>query len=265
MVHNHKVESFDEIVFEERNQEYGAFVLRRSYNKRVTISLAISFMLILLVVGYPVIASYLSKSEKDLKLKNETLIDLATYKKEKDILLPPPPPEREQIKDLVKQIKYTLVSVVDSVTDNQQILIPEDYLASSSNEITNSSSTPIIVDENTDVVITKKVETPFFVVEEMPEFPGGEQVLQKTIASNVVYPSAAREAGIKGKVYVRFVITATGEVDQVQIARGIDPLLDNEAVRVVKMLPKWKPGRQQGTAVSVWYTVPINFQLSEQQ
>ena len=263
MIHHHKVESLDEIVFEERNQEYGAFVLRRSYNKRMTMSLGISFMLILLVFGYPVVASYLNKSQKEIKLKKEAILDLSVYKKEKDILPPPPPPDRDQVKELVKQVRYTMVTVVDSVADNQLLLIPEDYVANASNEAVSTSSAPVIVDEISDVVDTKKVDAPLFVVEEMPEFPGGEGELQKTLASSVVYPSAAKEAGIKGKVYVRFVITANGDVDQVQIARGVDQLLDNEAMRVVKLLPKWKPGRQQGNAVSVWYTVPINFILNE--
>jgi len=95
----------------------------------------------------------------------------------------------------------------------------------------------------------------------MPKFPGGEIGLRKYIAGNTKYPNLARESGIEGKVYVRFCVTSKGKVEKVSIARGVDPLLDKEALRVVKLLPKWKPGENGGRKVSVWYTVPINFQL----
>jgi len=101
----------------------------------------------------------------------------------------------------------------------------------------------------------------FFIVETMPVFPGGELGLRKYIATHVKYPNIARENGIEGKVYVRFCVTSKGTVEKVSIARGVDPILDKEALRVVKALPKWKPGEQRGKKVNVWYTVPINFQL----
>ncbi len=101
----------------------------------------------------------------------------------------------------------------------------------------------------------------FMVVEKMPEFEGGDKALRKYISSNVEYPKEAKEKGIEGKVYIRFVVTDKGDVDNVTVMRSIDPLLDNEAVRVVKSLPKWKPGKQRGQAVNVYYTVPINFKL----
>ncbi|MEN8122457.1 MAG: M56 family metallopeptidase [Bacteroidota bacterium] len=104
-------------------------------------------------------------------------------------------------------------------------------------------------------------DTVFFVVEKMPQFPGKELGLRKYLAQNVNYPDDARINGIEGKVYVRFAVTKTGVVDHVTIARGVDSLLDNEAIRVVSTLPKWQPGEQRGTKVNVWYTVPINFSL----
>lgn len=104
-------------------------------------------------------------------------------------------------------------------------------------------------------------EQVFVIVEDMPEFPGGELALRKHIAQNVKYPSLAAENGIQGKVYVTFVVGSDGEVNSAKIARGVDPLLDAEALRVVTGLPTWKPGMQKGKAVAVTYTVPINFQL----
>lgn len=119
-------------------------------------------------------------------------------------------------------------------------------------------------------LVQKKEELPktlngdeqiFFIVEEMPEFPGGELELRKFIANNIKYPVAAQEKGIQGRVYVTFVVDKNGEVANAKIARGVDPALDKEALRVVNSLPKWIPGKQRGQTVNVSYTVPINFAL----
>lgn len=99
----------------------------------------------------------------------------------------------------------------------------------------------------------------FQVVEDMPQFPGGS--VQKWIAKNVKYPMIAQENNIQGKVFVQFVIEKDGSVSDVKVARSVDPSLDKEAIRVVKAMPKWKPGKQRGKPVRVSYTVPINFQL----
>lgn len=119
-------------------------------------------------------------------------------------------------------------------------------------------------------LVQKEEETPksldtdadvFFIVEEMPEFPGGEMALRKYIANNIEYPKVAQDNGIQGKVYVTFVVSKDGSVANARIARGVDPALDKEALRVVNSLPKWMPGKQRGENVNVSYTVPINFAL----
>jgi TonB family protein len=104
--------------------------------------------------------------------------------------------------------------------------------------------------------------TPFVVVEEMPMFPGGDSVLLAYISQNTKYPQAAKANGIQGRVIVRFCVTDVGGIDRVSVLRGVDPELDAEAVRVVTSLPKFKPGKQGGKPVNVWYMVPITFALS---
>ncbi|NPA35383.1 MAG: M56 family metallopeptidase [Chlorobi bacterium] len=110
---------------------------------------------------------------------------------------------------------------------------------------------------------TEKEEPVFFVVDEMPEFPGGEKELHRYIATSVNYPEIARKKGIQGRVYVSFIVSKTGEVKNVKLARGVDKVLDEEAMRVVKEMPDWKPGKQRGENVNVSFTVPINFVLQE--
>jgi protein TonB len=95
----------------------------------------------------------------------------------------------------------------------------------------------------------------------MPVFPGGDLALRKYIANAVKYPVIAQENGIQGKVFITFVVDKDGSVSNARIARGVDPSIDKEALRVVNSLPRWKPGKQRGKPVRVSYTVPINFQL----
>lgn len=126
-------------------------------------------------------------------------------------------------------------------------------------------------DKDVEVVIAPPVEAPveeeeeevvFVVVETMPEFPGGQQALFKYLSENVKYPVIAQENGIQGRVICQFVVNKDGSIVEVEVVRsGGDASLDKEAVRVIKSMPKWKPGKQRGKAVRVKYTVPVNFRL----
>lgn len=102
----------------------------------------------------------------------------------------------------------------------------------------------------------------FLFVKNMPKFPGGINALRSFIANNVKYPTVAKENGIQGTIYLRFEVTKTGSVGQVQLQKGVDPLLDDEAIKVVKKLPKFTPGEQNGRKVNVWYSLPVTFRLN---
>ena len=104
-------------------------------------------------------------------------------------------------------------------------------------------------------------DEPFVVVEEMPEFPGGDSALLQFIVNNTKYPEAAKIKGVAGKVIVRFCVNKTGGVDRVTVIRNVNPELDKEAARVVSTLPSFKPGRQGGKDVNVWYMIPVEFKL----
>ena len=113
-----------------------------------------------------------------------------------------------------------------------------------------------------EVVEEEVVETEIFqIVEEMPQFPGGDAKLLEYVATHIKYPQIARETGIQGRVFVGFVVEPDGSVSNVKILRGIGGGCDEEAVRVIKSLPKWKPGKQRGKAVRVSYQIPVLFKL----
>jgi protein TonB len=161
---------------------------------------------------------------------------------------PPPPPPPPKVVDMLV--------IVDDNTEIQDELEIEDSEADDKTAIT----AVMQVSDNKEEA--EKEETPvFFIVEEMPDFPGGQLALRKFIASAIKYPVIAQENGIQGKVFVNFVVEKDGSVTKATISRGVDPSLDKEALRVVNSLPKWKPGKQGGKAVRVSYTVPINFVL----
>ena len=135
------------------------------------------------------------------------------------------------------------VEDIDINADVDQSEVIEDYV-------------PVEVEE--EEVVEQEI---FKIVEEMPSYPGGEQKLMEYVAKNIKYPQIARETGIQGRVYVNFVVEPDGSVSNVSVLRGIGGGCDEEAMRVVKNMPKWKPGKQRGKAVRVQYMLPVNFKL----
>ena len=123
------------------------------------------------------------------------------------------------------------------------------------NEVLEEYVAPEVVEEE---VVEQEI---FKIAEEMPAFPGGEAKLMEYVAKNVKYPQIARETGVQGRVYVNFVVEPDGSVSNVSVLRGIGGGCDEEAIRVVKSMPKWKPGKQRGKAVRVSYMLPVNFKL----
>ncbi|MBI9062291.1 MAG: energy transducer TonB [Marinilabiliaceae bacterium] len=158
---------------------------------------------------------------------------------------PPPPPPPPKVADVL--------NIVEDDVELDEELDIEDTEMDEDTEI-DFADLAMEEEEEEDAPV-------FFIVEDMPEFPGGETELRKYIAQSVKYPVIAQENGIQGRVYISFVVSKKGEVTDVKVARGVDPNLDKEAIRVVKAMPKWKPGKQRGKAVKVSYTVPINFVL----
>ena len=156
---------------------------------------------------------------------------------------PPPPPAVQE------------VEVLNVVEDNVETETIEVTTEETEQEVVIAAPVEAPVEEEEEEVV-------FVVVESMPEFPGGQQALFKYLSENVKYPVIAQENGIQGRVICQFVVNRDGSIVDVEVVRsGGDPSLDKEAVRVIKSMPKWKPGKQRGKPVRVKYTVPVNFKL----
>ena len=169
------------------------------------------------------------------------------------IFIPRTPVEKREIPKPVIQIPD--FEIVDDATEVDEIDVfssePDDIIPFDFNKLIFQT-----VENNHD-----KEEEIINFAEIMPEFPGGERALLSYLARNVKYPVIAQENGIEGRVYVSFVVDEEGNIFDVGLLRKVDSSLDNEALRVVRGMPKWKPGKQGGKAVKVRYNVPINFQL----
>jgi len=249
--------AFDDIVFELRNKEYGAYKLRKKYSRNVIISMFIG----IIILATAIITPYLNakalenrtkRTEREVELKMENL-----EQPTETVVPPPPPPPPPQ--DVVQQAKYVPPVVVDSVKPEEQVqLMTADEAVV---EVQNEEVVEVIEEVKEEVQEAEAEPEPFVVVEEMPMFPGGDAALLTYIAEHTQYPEVAKENNIQGRVIVRFCVTSKGTVSQANILKGVDPELDKEALRVVSTLPEFKPGKQGGKPVPVWYMVPITFTL----
>ncbi|MCK5822535.1 MAG: energy transducer TonB [Bacteroidales bacterium] len=213
------------------------------------------FRILFLEIGFVITLSaiFLAFNWSTSEKAENTLGELANVDAEEEII---PVTRQEQPKPETPPPAPKVTEVLNIVDDDVEIddeLEIEDTEADQETEI----QTVDIEDEDEE----EEAEI-FYVVENMPEFPGGTNEMRKYIANNIVYPEIAKENGITGKVYVQFVVNGKGKIEQVKVVRGVDPSIDKEAVRVIKNLPKWKPGKQRGKPVKVSFTVPINFQLN---
>jgi periplasmic protein TonB len=249
--------AFDDIVFLNRNQEYGAYKLRKSYHRTLLVAMLIG----IIIIGTAIITPYLNakalenqskRAERQVEIKMENL-DQPT-----EIVAPPPPPPPPP-EDVVQQAKYVPPVVVDSIKpeDVVQLMTADDAQI----EVQNEEVEEYVEVVKEEVQEEEAEEIPFVVVEEMPMFPGGDIELLRYIADHTDYPEIAKENNIQGRVIIRFCVTAKGGVSQVSILKGVDPELDKEAIRVVNSLPPFKPGKQGGKPVPVWYMVPITYTL----
>ncbi|MGP1420610.1 MAG: energy transducer TonB [Tannerella sp.] len=163
---------------------------------------------------------------------------------------PPPPPSVEQVAEVLNVVEDNV-----EVADNN-LLSSEDDQAQAQTQTYVPPAVKVEEEEESSQQI-------FMVVEEMPEFPGGQAALMSFIAKSIKYPVVAQENGIQGRVTCSFVVNKDGSIVDAEVVRGIDPSLDKEALRVINTMPKWKPGKQRGKPVRVKFTVPINFRLNQ--
>jgi len=260
-----------DVVFDGRNKNYGAYELRKGNSKTTSRAVIIGSLLFIVMVSLPLIIRYISgilPEEEKVKITEVVLAPPPPINKEE---LPPPPPEPPKPK--VDQIKFPPPVVVpaEQVRDEEPPTVEELKVA-------DPGQKTIEGDPNADIVIDEPVgEAPkevaviednsikdFASVEVLPEFQGGMAGWGKYLQKNLKYPPMARENNITGRVIMSFVVEKNGNLTDIKVLRGIGGGCDEEAIRVLKNAPAWKPGIQNGRPVRVAYTMPIFFQLAGQ-
>jgi protein TonB len=256
-----------DLVFADRNHAYGAYQMREKSPRRHNIAVLMVIVIALIGFSIPALVRLATPKEKEVMTEVTTLsrLDEPEVKQEEmkrvEPLAPPPPALKSSIKFTAPVIKKD-----EEVKDDDEIKTQD--------ELTKTKVTISIADvkgndevHGQDIADVKQVVTQaptekvFDRVEQMPTYPGGIPALYEWISKNMHYPTMAQEYGVQGRVVCQFVIGADGSIRDIKVVRSLDPSCDKEAVRMLKEMPKWIPGKQNGQAVSVKYTLPIVFKL----
>ena len=263
-----------DLVFEGKNHSYGAYQLRKETGKRNLMAILVMFAIGVAIAAFVAIKGVVENAMKqDVAIEADVeLAKLAEKKEAKVEKKEQPKLEKVEVEKVKSSVKF-----VPPVIKKDEEVKPEEELKSQ--DELNKTNTAIGAfdvkgnDEAAGEVLKakeviaqpeppKEEETKVFdVVEQMPSFPGGPSALFEYLSKNIKYPVVAEENGIQGRVIVTFVVERDGSITDVRVVKSVDPSLDKEAQRVVKSMPRWIPGKQNGSAVRVKYTVPVTFRL----
>lgn len=268
-----------DLIFEGKNKEYGAYEMRAKSDARhnramLVIIIVIAAVALLAMLVNTVIEKATARPEDQTE---QAMVEMATEEAQEE---EPQEEEQQRVEEqkpevLPEEVLNTMKATELKITADAEVkeeIKSQDEMKESTTAVGASDfdkgtdDLNVVRDHKDEVVVEEKKEPVddnkvFDVVEQNPVFPGGEAALLKYVAEHIRYPAMAQENNIQGRVVVQFVVTKTGSIGQVKVVRSKDPDLDREAVRVVKSLPKFTPGKMNGHAVNVWYTLPINFKL----
>lgn len=266
-----------DIIFEGKNKEFGAYQMRKASEARHNKAMIAVLIFAAVVFALPfLINTIIPEAEADITAEaDQQLVSVVTEEAEEE----EPEEELERIEEqkpevLPEEVLNTVKVTELAIVDDDQVKAEDEIKTQDELQQTETAFGQTDFDKGTDdlnvvreykeeIVVEEKkeVEQVFNAVEQMPQFPGGDAELMKYISSNIKYPTMAMENNIQGRVVVQFVVTKSGKIGEVKVVRSKDPDLDKEAVRVVKSLPNFIPGKMNGQAVNVWYTLPITFKL----
>ena len=265
-----------DLVFEGKNEAYGAYALRQDTSKRNLFAMLALFAGLIAIVATFLIVNVASEAIARAQAEHETEVTLeqieeeAEEQEEAEIVY-----ELEELEQLVAEEtvmnseKFTAYEMEDDapeqVTKTQDEVAQSDVAIGAIDYDQGSDEAEHVLKVNEKVVdeVPPAVEETkvFDVVEQMPQYKGGDQALMDYLNKSIKYPVIAEENGIQGRVVCTFVVERDGSITDVKVVRSVDPSLDKEAVRVLKAMPKWIPGKQNGSAVRVKFTLPVTFKL----
>lgn len=262
--------TLDDIVFEGRNREYGAYTLRKIYNKHLFRGLVIAIALFALFLAAPVIAKYLFPEEQEVV--EERIVDINNLAPPPPIdetapPPPPPPPAEPPPPPVQKTIKFTppVIKKDEEVKKDEMPPVEELKEAAISTKTQEGTTTKDDLsglegtgNEAVEDVVDDKI---YVSVGQQPVFPGGEAAMMKYLGENIKYPAVAQRNALEGLVVLQFVVDQTGGISDITVLKPMGGGLTEEAIRVVKSMPKWSPGKQNGKPVKVRFTLPVRFSI----
>lgn len=248
--------TIEDIVFESRNKAYGAYDLNQKRRKYLVIAFFISLLGVSSAIAVPMIKAFKNEGVP-ISLPTGGKIIITGIEDEIDLPVVPPPPQSDEI----EQIGYTAPLVVEDAPVEVGGLIVEDLLKTVVNAPVDSL--PLVIEKPTEPTgIDEKPETVVLFPQERATFLGGtEEDFRIWLIKNMVYPEKAAELKIFGKVIVQFCVNSKGKIVDIQFVRSLDPLVDNEVLRVLSSSPEWTPAKQGGIPVKTSFTIPVLFQM----
>lgn len=255
-----EVGSWDDMVFENRNQDYGAYVVRKGYAGNVVIGLIITIAVVIFIIGYPSISKHLWGNDTVQTTPPRKLV-YTELTAPPSIHKPKPPALQIQLPRLQKVIKFVPPRIVkEEVTEAPPTIVEIKENATGATEVEGPAE--IVFDEPVEEIIIDDTDELFTIVDQQPEFEGGYNAMMAFIKQNMKYPPNARRMQIEGTVHVSFIVNKTGTISEVKVLRGIMTECDKEAIRVVQSMPAWRPGKQNGRNVNVRFILPLKFRLN---
>lgn len=245
------------IVFENRNHEYGAYQIRTDYNKRlIWIVLAVTLLIGAAFTTYKIVQGI------EEPIKEEASVDLTAFapdaEEEEEIVEP-----LEQEIPPAQQTFQFIAPVIDNDATEEEVQIPDPTVAVSTETQEGNDAFGEVVKDEGEPTQTEKPKEPevFEYVEEFAEFPGGPAALKKYLGENIIYPPTAVELGVQGTVYVRFIVSERGNISNVRVTKGIPDCdeCSEEAIRVFKSMPDWRPAKNNGKNVNSYFNSKVTF------
>ncbi len=265
-------QTLDDIVFENRNKAYGAYDLRKVYRPTLTKSMLIGGAIFLLGMVAPTLISLFPSATDEVNMSEVDLMKMPPPPIDPNEPPPPPPPPIEipkvaTIKFLPPEVKKD-EEVPEETPPPTVEELKEVAVADKTQEGDPNAEEAIVAPEETapvkeevKAVEVEKEDQVFQVVEQQPEFPGGAGALMSYLGKNIKYPAAASRANVSGRVFMTFIVNTDGSIQGAEVLKGLGFGCDEEALRVVRSMPKWKPGKQSGRPVRVKYNLPVSFVL----
>lgn len=274
-----------DLIFADKNKDFGAYQLRKNSEKRHTLAVIFTIIglviVILAVIGYSKLSDKLAEQrEAELMLERERMSQMELPAEEEEV--PEEEPEEQKFEQEIPQVpeevlatvQVTQIAIVDADKVKNEVMTMDEQME-------DNTARGVVTQEGSDdadkfqavkeqvVVVEQPKEEPkpdqvFTAVEQPAEFPGGQEALMKWLSNNIRYPDSAQQNGVQGRVTVRFIVEKDGSVSGATILKGVDKDLDAEALRVVKRMPKWQAGKNNGQAVRSYFTLPVTFRLQNQ-